>query len=228
MEVEELGDNLNADFFPSKYKKQDLTKISAFNKWYETKQKEGKKVVRCPICWSYELYISSQEHICANCGEKYCQYCLKKYIEDERPHDHETSCCEKFCDLVKLIFDYGGSDYWKEPSEYIYTSLLFLFGTPTLFAIKYFNFFRKNYVIDNCCTHWFFAILNLFANICYSIIYSIWYMEVCFIILSPTIVYYKFFKIIMDNWMYVAYVYDVGECPITELTVSGIGYGYGY
>jgi hypothetical protein len=228
MEVEEIGDILNADYFPTKFNKQDLTKIGAFNRWLETKKNQGKKIVKCPICWSYEVYVSSEIHVCPNCGEEYCQVCLKKYVEGEREHDHESSCCDKFCDLVKLIFDYGGSDDWEEPSEYIRTGLLFLFGTPTLFAIKYFNFFRKHYVIDNCCVHWFFTILNLIANICYSIIYSIWYMEVSFIILSPSIIYYKFFKIVIDNWIYVAYVYDVGNCPITELTVSGTGYGYGY
>ena len=228
MEIEESEENLNADFFPTKFKKQDLTKIPSFNKWYEMKEKQNKKVVRCPICWSYELYISNEKHKCAQCGGMYCQYCLKKYVENERRHDHETTCCEKFYDLVKLIFDYGGADDWEEPYEYVRTGLLFLFGTPTLFTIKYFNFFRKNYVIDNCCVHWFFAILNLMANIFYSIVYSIWYMEVSFIILSPSIVYYKFFKIIVDNWVFVAYRYDVGNCPITELTVSGTGYGYGY
>ena len=223
MEIEE-EDNLDKDNFPSRYKKQDLTKERVFNKWLEKKKKEGKKIVKCPICWGYELFVEPTNHICANCGEEYCQKCLKKCVEGEVEHDHESTCCDKFCSLVELIFDYGSSDDWDEPSVYFYTILLFLFGTPTLFTIKYFNFFRKNYVIDSCCAHWFFAILNLIANICYSIAFTLWYTEVSFIILSPTIIYYKFFKIIVDNWVYVAYKYDVGTCPVTELTVSGRGY----
>lgn len=225
MEIEyEYQENLNNDFFPSKYKKQDLTKIPEFNKWYERKKQEGKKVVKCPNCGGYELFLFPSNHTCINCGEDYCQYCLKKCVEDEIKHDHEKSCWAKFCSLVELIFEEGLEEHWKSPSKYIYTTLLFLFGTPALLTIKYFNFFTKNYVIDNCCVHWFFAILNLLANIFYSITFTICYTEICFVVLSPTIIYYKFFKIIIDSWMYVAYEYDAGEVPILELTVSGKGY----
>lgn len=223
MEID-YEENLNNDFFPSKYKKQDLTKVTEFNKWYERKMQEGKKIVKCPICGGYELFVLPSNHKCKNCGEEYCQQCLKKCVKGEIRHNHEKSCCAKFCSLVKLIFEEGLSEDWNEPSEYILTTLLFLFGTPVLFTIKYFNFFTKNYVIDNCCVHWFFAILNLTSNIFYSIAFTICYSEICFIILSPTIIYYKFFKIIIDSWMYAAYEYDVGQCPITELTVSGRGY----
>ena len=48
MEIEE-EDNLDKDNFPSRYKKQDLTKERVFNKWLEKKKKEGKKIVKCPI-----------------------------------------------------------------------------------------------------------------------------------------------------------------------------------
>ena len=42
MEIEE-EDNLDKDCFPSKYKKQDLTKEGAFNKWLQKKKKRREK-----------------------------------------------------------------------------------------------------------------------------------------------------------------------------------------
>ena len=226
VEVENLEEDfLNQDFFRPKYKNQDLTKNADFKAWANQKKKDGEKIVKCPICGGYEVLVEKTNHTCLCCNGEYCQGCLKKIIEDEVEHDHERGCCNKFCSLLELIFDYGGSTDWHEPSLYIYMTLLFLFGTPTLFTIKYFNFFKKNYVTDTGCVHWIFTVLNLIANICYSIVYTILYTQISFIIFSPTIIYYKFIKIIVENWVYVVKHYDVGECPITELTVKGRGYG---
>ena len=215
---------LKKDEFPAQFKRQDVTKIPSFKQWKQVKEKEGKKIVRCPICWGYEIFVEPTNHFCKNCGEEYCQKCLKICVEDEVQHDHK-GCCRKFCSLVDVIIDFGENTEWREPKEYFYTTLLFLFGTPSMFTVKYFQFFKENAIIDNFCVHLLFTILNLIANICYSIIYTILYFEIFFIIFFPSIFWYKYFKIIIDNWMMV-YEYGVDECPITELTVCGRGYRY--
>lgn len=49
--------NLKSDIFQTYFKNQDVTKLPAFKKWKKEKEKEGKKVVRCPICLSYEIFV---------------------------------------------------------------------------------------------------------------------------------------------------------------------------
>ena len=230
MEVEEFQqseENLIAqDFFPSAFKKQDITKSPAFNTWKNAKIEEGKKIVKCPACFGYEVFVAPTKHQCLCCKEVYCQKCLEKCVRFDRKHNHDKTFCQKLCYVINLVIDYGSSSEWNEPWEYLYTIPLFIFGTPILFTIKYFNFFMENSFIDNDCVQKFFAFLNLLSNAFYSIAYTIIYTEISLILLSPTIIYYRFFKIIIDNWMYVAYELDVGSCPITELTVRGTGYGY--
>ena len=134
--------------------------MASFKKWNDAKKKEGKKIVRYPICWSYEEFVRPTNYYCKNCGKEYCQKCLKIIVSEERRHDHEKKCCNKSCRLIRLILLECDDEWEFGPFEYFYMTLLYLFGTPILFTIKYFNYFRENHIIDNDCVHWFFAILN--------------------------------------------------------------------
>ena len=215
---------LKSDAFPASFHRQDVRQLPSFQRWEEVKKKEGKKIVKCPICFGYETFEEPTNHICKNCGEEYCQQCLKKIVEDEVQHDH-YGCCKKFCNLMRVIYSFGKNTQWREPKLYVYTTLLFLFGTPLMFSIKYFKFFLKNKATEGAWAHWLFTFMNLIANICYSIIYHMIFFEISFIIFLPGIFCWPYFKTIMNNWM-VVYEYDVDECPITELTVCGRGYAY--
>jgi hypothetical protein len=59
MENEEAEENnlLDLNLFKTSFKKQDVTKQLNYQKWDEARKKKGIKVVRCPICWSYEKTI---------------------------------------------------------------------------------------------------------------------------------------------------------------------------
>ena len=222
MEIEE--NFLKNDTFPSQFKGQDVTKLPSFNQWKNAKKKENKEIVKCPICWGYEIFIEPTNHICENCGGKYCQKCLKICVEGEKIHDHTTSFCSKLCYLIDQIIKFGNGDNWGDPRDYLFATFIFLFGTNIMFTMKYFYFFKENKIIDSC-THGFFTYMNLFTNILYCLVFYIWYFELFFIIFSPSLICYKYFKIIMENWMIVIEDMDVGECPITDITVRGKG-GY--
>ena len=223
MENDELM--LKSDVFGTSYKKEDVTTLPLFNIWHSAKEKENKKIVRCPICWSYEVFIEPSNHVCQNCSKEYCQKCLKIIVQGELKHDHERNCCSKFKGLVEDIIDFGGGEEWKEPYLYVLTSLLFIFGIPIMFTVKYFNYFGKNNIIDNGCVHNFFRILNLFCNIIYSILFYFFYCSIFFVIFLPSLFWCKYYKIIMNNWMEV-YKFEVDEIPITDLTVNGRGFAY--
>lgn len=216
---------LKNEFFPTSFDKEDVTNSPSFKKWYSIKKAEKKKIVKCPKCWSYEIFVKPSNHKCLKCSKEYCQKCLKIIVEGELKHDHERGCCSKFRGLIEDIIDYGGGEDWKEPKIIILISLLFLFGTPTMFTVKYFRFFCKNNIIENDCVHLFFRILNLFSNIIYSIIFTISYFWIFFIFFLPSLFCPVYFKIIINNWFEV-YDFEVDEIPITELTVCGKGFKY--
>ena len=223
--MENDGTLLKKDYFGTSFRKQDVTNLPSFKKWYSVKKSENKKIVKCPICWSYEVFEIPSNHKCLNCSKEYCQKCLKIIVEGELRHNHQRSCCSKFHGLIEDIIDFGGGVDWKEPKLYVLTALLFLFGTPVMFTVKYFQYFGKHNVIENDCVHGFFRILNLFTNIIYSILFTFIYFGIFFIIFLPSIFYPYYFKIIMNNWMEV-YEFEVDEIPITELTVCGRGFKY--
>ncbi len=228
---EEKNNLLQVNVFKTSFKKQDVTNMPSFQKWSEEGKKRGSKIVRCPSCWSYEKSEKSYQHKCQVCGEYYCQKCLM--IVEQYGH-HELYCikngcricCKNCCDgcfcglweIVELIFDECSSHWRLEWYEYLFMTLLFLFGTPIMFTIKYFNFFLNNRITDNCCVHWFFTFLNLMCNIIYCIIYNFLFCGISFILFSPSLIYFPTIKLIGNNWKYV-YRYDVSECPITQLTV---------
>jgi len=208
MENEAPEDNnmQNLELFKSSFKKQDVTKLSNYQKWNEMRKKKGIKVVRCPICWSYEKNIKDYRHKCPVCNEEYCQKCLK-ILENGRNHDHPLDCCKDgciiccenccegcwrdICTLMGYIFDECTNSWGHECHEYLLYIIIFLFGLPLMFTIKYFRFFKNNRVIDSCCPHWFFTALNLMTNIIYCILFSLFYFEISFILFAPTIIYHN-------------------------------------
>ena len=216
---------LNQEFYKSSFKKQDVKSLPSFKLWEEAKIKEGKKVVRCPCCYGYEIFIEPTNHICSMCQKTYCQGCLKPCVEDEVLHDHEKGCCSKLCELIEIMVDWGKRSS-ATPKEYIITSLVFIFGNHVLYSIKYYQFFKKNKIIENDCVHSFFTYMNLIANIFYCIVFSILYFEFFFILFFPGIFIKCYLKFIVVNWEIVL-EFGVDESPITELTVRGRGYpGY--
>ena len=194
MENEE--DELKLDNYKSNFKKQNVTKLPSFKKWKENKKKEGKKIIKCPICWGYEVFVEPTNHICLNCGQEYCQKCLKICVEDEIRHNHEKKYCTKFCTLFEYLFSECCYDFsntccncniCSNPKRNLKITLLFIFGAPAMFTIKYYQFFKEHKIRDNCCVHWFFTFMNLFANIFYCIIFNILSIELFSVILSPSI-----------------------------------------
>ena len=223
--MENISSLLQKDIFPASFKREDLTKLPSFQEWSSLKKKEKKKIIRCPICWGYEIFVEPTNHKCEICSKEYCQKCLKIIVAGEVQHDHERGCCSKFRGLIEDIIEYGGGEDWKEPQLYLLTSLLFIFGTPIMFTVKYYKYFKSNNIIDNNCVHGFFTFLNLIANIIYSILFYFFYLEIFFTIFIPSIFCPQYFKIIMNNWMEV-YEFGVDEIPITELTVNGRGFRF--
>ena len=230
-ENEEKNNLLQLNVYKTSFKKQDVTNLPSFQKWNEEGKKRGLKTVRCPSCWSYEKNEKSYQHKCQVCGEYYCQKCL--IIVDQYGHHelycYKNGCCiccknccadsfSELCHIVREIFNECSSSWRLKCYQYFLIILLFLFGTPVMFTIKYFKFFLENPISDNCCVHWFFTILNLMSNIIYSIVYNLFFCGISFILFSPSLIYFPTIKLIGNNWMYV-YQYDVSECPITEITV---------
>ena len=46
---------LETNCYKTSFNKQDVSKMKSFIDWKKMKQREGKKIVKCPICWSYEV-----------------------------------------------------------------------------------------------------------------------------------------------------------------------------
>ena len=166
------------------------------------KKKGSIKMIQCPICWESEEFTEPTNHICLNCRQEYCQGCLKICEKGEVRHNHENQEKEK-----------------KKSTNFCSLTLLLIFGAPAMFTRKYYQFFKDHQIRDNCCVHWFFTKLNLFANIFYCIIFNILSIEIFFIILFPSIIFWKYYTIIMHNWENI-YEKDADQCPIIELTVN--------
>ena len=213
---------LTLDYFKSSYKKENVTNLPAYKEWIKAKNDEGKKVVRCPWCWGYETFKEPTNHTCPICKNIYCQKCLQKCVEDEVEHDHERGCCSKFCGLIDIMIDWG-KNADATPWEYLKASLIFIFGNHVLYTMKYYNFFKKNPIIDTECVHSFFKYINLFVNIIYCIVFNISFFEFFFVLFFPGIFIPCYFKFITYNWL-VVLDFEVDQSPITELTVRGRGY----
>ena len=212
-------------FFKTSFDKEDLKKSPEFKKWLSLQEKEGKKVVRCPHCWGYEIFVVPSNHECIMCHRLYCQKCLKKCVENEVLHNHERTCCSKLKGLIETMKDWSDVKDDEMTNCLLFkTTLVFIFGNHVLYTIKYFQFFQKNKVIDSECTHKFFMYLNLFANICYCLVYTIAFIEFFFLLFFPAIFIICYFRFLMYNWVIVL-EFEVDESPITELTVRGRGYG---
>jgi len=116
--------------------------MKSFIDWKIMKQREGKKVVRCPICLSYEINENIYRKECENCQNEYCQRC-KKIVYDYHTHFFGIgSCCRDFwCDLIcnglRIVFEsYKKNLSWK---DYLFYDFIFLFGNHVL--IKIFQIF---------------------------------------------------------------------------------------
>jgi len=46
---------LDKNCFKTSLNKQDVSNMKSFIEWKKMKQRDGYKIVRCPICWSYEI-----------------------------------------------------------------------------------------------------------------------------------------------------------------------------
>ena len=214
------------NYFKTSYKKEDVSKLPAFKKWKAEREREGNKIVRCPHCWGYEIFIAPTNHFCAMCNGKYCQYCLKPCVEDEYDHHHDRSCCQKFCYLMQQMIDFGCEiDCNMSCFDIFKISMIFIFGNPIMYTYKYYKFFNDNKIIENDCVHGFYKFMNLLVNIltvC-STLY-ITYLEFFLLLFVPSIIpCYLFF--IVENWEIAIEGMDVGETPLLELTVRGKGYG---
>ena len=194
---------LTQEYFKPSYKKEDVTTLPSFKKWIKIKEEQGKKIVKCPWCWGYEIFKEPTNHTCPMCKNLYCQKCLQKCVQDEVMHNHDRGCWSKFCGLIDIMIDWG-KDADATPLEYLKASLIFIFGNHFLYTMKYFDFFKKNKLIDNDCVHSFFTYMNLFTNLIYCIVFNIAFFEFFFFLFFPGIF--------------------IDESPITELTVRGRGY----
>ena len=225
MESEELN-IYTKNYFKTSYNKEDVSKLPLFKQWLSFQEKEGKKVVRCPICWGYEVFVRPSNYECTMCNNEYCQKCLKPCVEGEVIHDHERGCCSKFKGLIDIMVDWGDRAAKNEnvpACELVEACLTFVFGNHILYTIKYFKYFNQNKIIDNECTHGFFKYMNLFANSFYCLIYYIAFFEFFFFLFFPAIFIRCYFRFIAYNWLIVL-EFDVDESPVTELTVRGRGY----
>ena len=212
---------LTQNYFKSSYKREDITQLPSYKEWIKAKNQQNKKVVKCPWCWGYEVFKEPTNHTCPMCNNIYCQKCLQKCVEDEVEHDHDRTCCSKFCGLVDIMIDWG-KDADATPCEYLKAALIFVFGNHVLYTIKYYDFFKKNKVIENDCVHSFFMYMNLLTNIIYCIVFNILFFEFFFLLFIPAIIP-CYFKFITYNWL-VVLEFEVDQSPITELTVRGRGY----
>ena len=216
---------LNQDFFQSSFNKQDITTLPSYKRWIEAKKNQGKKVVKCPWCWGYEVFVEPTNHTCPMCQKQYCQHCLLKCVENEVRHDHERTCCSKCRGIIGDII-FWGTDAQNAAQtttkELILVSLVFVFGNHVLLTKKYFQFFCENYIVDNICVHTFFQYMNLFANILYCIVFNIIYFEFFFFLFFPGIFIKCYLKFIAINWLS-CLKFGLDELPITEITVRGKG-----
>ena len=167
---------LSQEFFQASFKKQDVTSLPTFKKWMNVKKQQGKKVVKCPICWGYEVFVEPTNHTCSMCKKVYCQKCLNPCVEGEVQHDHERSCCSKFCGLIEIMIDWG-KDANATPLEYLSAALVFIFANHFMYTFKYYKFFKKNNIIDNAFVSCFFTYINLFTNIIYCLVFNIAFFE---------------------------------------------------
>ena len=222
MENEEQ--TLSKEYFKTSYNKEDITDDPKFKKWKEVREKEGKKLVRCPICWGYEVFVEPTNHDCKCCGGVYCQYCLHPCVEDEVEHDHVRSCCNKFKRLMEIAMPPRNELDEYECSLLLKIALIFLFGNPIMFTARYFKFFKNNKIIDDNCVNSFFRYSNLFVNIITAcgIFYITWF-EIFFLIFIPSFIPFYFY-IIIYNWEYIIDHLDIDQTVILEHTVKGRGY----
>jgi len=213
---------LETNCYKTSFNKQDVSKMKSFIDWKKMKQREGKKIVKCPICWSYEVNENIYIKECENCQNEYCQRC-KKIVYGDHDHFFEIgSCCRDFwcgfiCSGLKMVFD----DYKKDLSwkDYLFYDFIFIFGNPLMFSLKYFSFFRENKVCNSLCVHRFFAFLNLITNIIYSCLYEFLSIAISLVIFFPAFIYYPYAKFIGGNWYYV-YDFDAETCPFICFTVE--------
>ena len=213
-------------YFKTSFKKEDVTGLPLFKKWLSLQKQEGNKVVRCPHCWGYELFIIPSNHRCVMCNNIYCQECLQPCVEDEVRHDHERGCWSKFKGLIDIMRVWGESaDVGRNIPKWalIKACIIFIFGNHVLYTMKYFDFFKKNKIIDNDCVHGFFKYMNLLTNIIYCFVFYIPFFEFFFLLFFPAFFSKCYYKFIAFNWVIVL-EFEVDESPITELTVRGKGY----
>ena len=222
MENEEQ--TLSKEYFKTSYNKEDITNHPEFKKWKEEREKEGQKVVRCPICWGYEVFVEPTNHDCRCCGGVYCQYCLHPCVEDEVEHEHDRSCCNKFKSVIEVSMPPRNELDEYECSLLLKIALIYLFGNPIMFTAGYYKFFKENKIIDNDCVHSFFKFCNLFVNIftACSIFYLTW-VEFFLLLFLPSVVPCYFF-FIFNNWKFLIENLEIDETPLLELTVRGRGY----
>ena len=65
--MENEDELLNKNYFKTSYNKEDVTKLESFKKWKAEREADGEKVVRCPICWGYEIFVEPTNHDCIMC-----------------------------------------------------------------------------------------------------------------------------------------------------------------
>jgi len=217
---------LQLNFYKTEYEKQDVANMDSFKKWKEYQQKRGKKLVRCPHCWSYEISNNQFIYKCNICRKYYCQKCLK-CLEYNSKHNHKPFyyyCCNEdecsiycgdcCCELCSFVCKYTDVFYKDLDCFQIFLySLLFLFGTPIFLTVRYLNFFRHNKITNNLKIHWFFTTINFITNIIYSCLFTFFYIGLILIIYLPGLIFYKYFicivgdfssclKFEIDDWLF--------------------------
>ena len=215
---------LSKEFFKTSYNKEDLTKLPAFKKWKAEKEKEGEKVVRCPLCWGYEIFVEPTNHQCIMCKGIYCQYCLHPCVENEVEHEHDRTCCNKFCSLVRLMINEGKFNGNPPCSKLVKIPLIFIFGNPFMFTYRYFKFFKSNKIIEGDCAHNLFKYMNLLVNILTAcFVFYLTYIEFFLLLFIPSVIP-CYFYFIFYNWDFLIEELEIDETPLLELTVRGRGY----
>ena len=76
------------------------------------------------------------------CNNIYCQKCLQKCVEDEVEHDHDRTCCSKFCGLVDIMIDWG-KDADATPCEYLKAALIFVLEIMFYIPLSIMIFLKK-------------------------------------------------------------------------------------
>ena len=221
----ESGDlDISKNFFPAEFKAQDVTILPKFKIWEKAKKEQGLKIVKCPCCSGYEVFKMPENVICEMCGGDYCQGCLKPCVENEVRHDHSSNCCTKLRRLIHIMSSWAENSH-ATTREYVNAALIFLFGNHILYTKKYFKFFQENPITDTNCVNYFFMYANLIANCFYCLTFFIAFFEFFSFLFLPAIFIPFYRRFILENWLIVL-EFDVGESPITELTVRGRGYDY--